>query len=176
MEKQSQTVSDSKPEEVKSVFYKADQAVCKGDISIGDNSSIWYNSVIRADSAPIEIGCESNIQDGCILHVDPDFPLKIRDRVTIGHGAILHGCQIDDEVLVGMGAIVMNGAKINRHCLLGAGTLIPEGKIIEEGSLVMGVPGKVIRKLTDEEIQSILDNADHYVHKAREEFPASEHI
>lgn len=176
MKKDSAIVSDKKSNPVKSAFYKADQAVCKGDITIGDNSSIWYNSVIRGDSAPIEIGSESNIQDGCILHVDPDFPLKVGDRVTVGHGAILHGCQIDDEVLVGMGAIVMNGARIKKHCLLGAGTLIPEGKVIEEGSLVMGVPGKVIRKLTDEEIQSILDNAEHYVDKARKEFPVSEHI
>lgn len=147
-------------------IFVAPSAVCKGKITIEPQSSIWYSAVIRADQAPIEIGRRSNIQDGAICHVDKDFPLHIGNDVTIGHGAIIHGCTIEDQTLVGMGAIIMNGARIGSDSIIGAGALIPEGKVIEPGSLVMGIPGKVIRKLSEQEIEYIKENANHYVQEA----------
>lgn len=157
-----------KPVIDESVFI-APSAVCRQNISIGEQSSVWYNAVIRADSAPVQIGSRTNIQDGAILHVDPQYPLSLGDDVTVGHGAILHGCTVGDRVLVGMGAIVMNGAVIDDDCIIGAGALIPEGKHIRSGSLVVGVPGKAVRQLTEDEKHSIAENADHYVLKAKEE-------
>lgn len=138
-------------------------AVVNGDVEIGDNCSVWFNAVIRGDVSPIKIGKCSNIQDCCVLHTDIDYPLVIGDNVTVGHSAILHGCTVDDNVIIGMGAIVLNGAKIGKNCIIGAGSLVTQDKIIPEGSVVMGSPGAVIRKVTEEEKNHILENACAYV-------------
>ena len=137
-------------------------AVLVGDISLGEKSSVWYNAVARADNAPIQIGARSNIQDCCVLHVDEGHPIRIGDGVTVGHGAILHGCTIDDNSLVGMGAVVLNGAHIGKNCIIGASALVTQGMQIPDGSLVMGVPARVCRPLSEAEIESNRHAAEEY--------------
>lgn len=144
-------------------YFIADGAKVIGDVTIGDRVSIWFNAVIRGDIAPIDIGNETNIQDGCVLHVDIDTPLVIGDRVTVGHNATLHGCAIHDECLIGMNAVVLNGATIGKNCIIGANALVTENKIIPDNSLVLGSPAKVIRKVTPEEVEHIRWLAAHYV-------------
>ena len=122
-----------------------------GDVRLGDRASVWFGAIIRADNTPILIGEDSNIQDGAIGHSDPGVPLVIGARVTVGHQAILHGCTIADDCLIGMGAKILNGAVIESECLIGAGALVTEGKTFPAGSLIVGVPARVIRQLTDEE-------------------------
>lgn len=138
-------------------------AVLVGDISLGEKSSVWYNAVARADNAPIQIGARSNIQDCCVLHVDEGHPIRIGDGVTVGHGAILHGCTIDDNSLVGMGAVVLNGAHIGKNCIIGASALVTQGMQIPDGSLVMGVPARVCRLLSEAEIESNRHAAEEYI-------------
>lgn len=137
-----------------------------GDVRLGARASIWFQAVIRADNTPILIGEETNIQDGAIGHSDPGAPLTIGDRVTVGHQAILHGCTIADDCLIGMGARILNGARLARECLVGAGALITEGRSFESGSLIVGVPARAVRPLTDEEKASIRLSAAHYAEKA----------
>ena len=135
-----------------------------GDVDIGAESSIWMNVVIRGDVNTIRIGQRSNVQDGTVVHVRHDIhPTSIGDDVTIGHGAIVHGCTIHDRVLIGMGAIVLNGAEIGADSIVAAGTLVTEGAVIPPRSLVMGSPGKVRRPLSDEDVASILEYARNYV-------------
>jgi len=141
----------------------AGNATVIGSVIIKDRASIWFNAVVRGDSNTITIGEESNIQDASILHVDDDFELTIGRGVTVGHKAMLHGCTIGDDTLIGINAVVLNGAKIGKNCLIGANSLITEGKEIPDGSLVMGSPGKIIRQVTKEEIEDILESARHYV-------------
>ena len=138
-------------------------AVVIGNVTIGDESSVWYIAVVRGDTAPIVIGCGSNIQDGVVVHVDMGYPVKIGNSVTIGHNAIIHGCTIGHNSLIGMGAIIMDGVKIGEDCIVGAGSLITSNKEIPDGSLVMGSPAKVIRPLTDEEKKSIQTNGMEYM-------------
>ncbi len=133
-----------------------------GQVKIEKDASIWPNAVLRGDLASIHIGQASNVQDNCTLHVERGQDLIIGDRVTIGHGAILHGCTIGDESLVGMGAIILNGAEIGAGCLIAAGTLIPEGKKIPPGKLIMGNPGKIIRDLEAEERTGLKKSAEGY--------------
>ena len=121
-----------------------------GDVELGAFVSVWPNSVLRADYAPIRVGRETNIQDCCVLHVDVDIPLNIGERVIVGHSAILHGCTIEDEVLIGMGAKVLNGARIGRGCVIAAGALVREGVVIPPHSLVVGMPGIVKRSLPED--------------------------
>ena len=137
-----------------------------GDVRLGQRASIWFGAVIRADNTPILIGAESNIQDGAVGHSDPGAPLAIGARVTIGHQAIVHGCTIADDCLIGMGARILNGAVLGPGCLVGAGALITEGKRFEGGSLIVGVPARVVRRLTDEEKAAIRVSATHYAEKA----------
>lgn len=134
-----------------------------GEVTIGDECGIWFGAVIRGDENSIKIGNETNVQDNVVFHVDREHNVEIGDGVTIGHGAIIHGCKIEDECLVGMGAIILNGAKIGKNTMIAAGTLVSQNKDIPEGVLVMGVPGKVIRKLTDEEIKSIRNSRREYI-------------
>ncbi|WP_069989262.1 gamma carbonic anhydrase family protein [Massilioclostridium coli] len=134
-----------------------------GNVSIGEYSSIWYHAVIRGDLSQIKIGDRSNIQDGCILHSDAGMPLTIGNQVTVGHGAILHSCTIGDNSLIGMGAIVLNGAKIGKNCIVGAGALVTQNTIVPDNSLIFGNPAKVKRSLTPEEIQHNTANAEEYV-------------
>ncbi|WP_156024364.1 gamma carbonic anhydrase family protein [Smaragdicoccus niigatensis] len=140
----------------------APNATVIGDITIGPGASIWYQAVLRAEAEPISIGAGSNIQDGCVLHTDRGFPLRVGAGVSVGHNAILHGCTIGDDVLIGMGATVLNGATIGAGSLIAANALVPQGVDIPPGSLVAGVPGKIRRPVTDEEVADIRANAAGY--------------
>ena len=151
----------------KTVFI-ADGARVLGDVEIGKNSSVWFNAVIRADLSDIKIGEGSNIQDNAVIHTSKDFGVCIGDNVTVGHGAIVHGCTVKSNVMIGMGAIVLNGAVIEENCIIGAGALVTQGKVIPAGSLVFGNPAKIVRNLTDQEISSITDNAASYVEEAEQ--------
>lgn len=137
-----------------------------GDVRLGERASVWFGAVIRADNTPIVIGADSNIQDGAICHSDEGFPLTIGARVTIGHQAILHGCIVADDCLVGMGARILNGAVIETECIVGAGALVTEGKTFPAGSLIVGAPARAIRQLTREERQMLRASAAHYAEKA----------
>ena len=137
-----------------------------GDVRLGGRASVWFGAVIRADNTPIVIGEESNVQDGAICHSDPPFPLTIGARVTIGHQAILHGCTIADDCLIGMGARILNGAAIETECIVGAGALITEGKTFASGSLIVGAPARAVRQITDAERQMLRASAAHYAEKA----------
>ena len=143
--------------------YVADTARIVGEVTIGRGVSIWYGVSIRGDVAPVTIGDETNVQDNAVIHCDTDHPNVIGRRVTIGHGAIVHGCTIEDRVLVGMGAILLNGVVVGTGSIVAAGSLLPEGLVVPTRSLVMGHPAKVRRTLTDEEVASIQGYADNYV-------------
>lgn len=144
----------------------ADNATVVGSVTLGPETSVWFNAVVRGDHDPIYIGRGVNLQEGVLLHTDDGFPLHLEDYVTIGHMAMLHGCTIKEGSLVGINAVVLNGAVVGKNCLIGANTLIPEGKVIPDRSLVVGTPGRVIRELTDEEIAGILKGAQHYIKNA----------
>lgn len=133
-----------------------------GRVLLGQGASVWFTATLRGDNELIDIGPGSNVQEGCTLHTDMGFPLVIGRDCTIGHNVILHGCTIGDETLIGMGATILNGAKIGRNCLIGAGALITEGKDIPDGSLVMGVPGKVVRQLDSTAIAGLQRSARIY--------------
>jgi len=137
-----------------------------GDVRLGRGASVWFGAVIRADNTPILIGEESNVQDGAVGHSDPGAPLTIGARVTVGHQAILHGCTIGDQALVGMGARILNGAVIGPHCLVGAGALVTEGKSFDAGMLIVGAPARAIRALSEAEIAALAMSAAHYAQKA----------
>lgn len=138
-----------------------------GDIFLADNSSVWFNAVLRADYSSIFIGNNTNVQDGCIIHVDPGVPCEIGRDCVLGHAAIAHGCIIGDNTLIGMRATVMNHAKIGKNCIIGAHALVTEGKVIPDNSLVLGSPAKVVRTLTNEEIEGIKQNAIRYSELAK---------
>jgi carbonic anhydrase/acetyltransferase-like protein (isoleucine patch superfamily) len=140
----------------------APTAVLIGKVRLEALASIWFGAVLRGDNEPIHVGEGSNIQENSVLHTDPGFPLTIGKNCTIGHKAMLHGCTIGDNSLVGMGATILNGTKIGRNCLIGAGALIGEGKEIPDNSLVMGMPGKVVRELSPEAIQGLTKSAENY--------------
>lgn len=144
----------------------ADNAQVMGQVAMGPHSSVWFSSVVRADTAKITIGEGTNIQDGSVLHVDNNMPLTIGNHVTVGHMVQLHGCTIGDESLIGIGAIVLNGAKIGKNCLVGAGSLVTEGKEFPDGSMIMGTPAKVVRELTPEQIEGLRRSAQHYMQNA----------
>ena len=133
-----------------------------GKVVLEEAASIWFGCTIRADHEEIRIGAGSNVQENCVMHIDAGFPLTIGAGCTIGHKVMLHGCTIADNTLIGMGATVLNGARIGKNCLIGAGALITEGKEIPDGSLVMGMPGKVVRALDDAAIQGLRASALHY--------------
>ena len=137
-----------------------------GDVRLGARASVWFGAVIRADNTPILVGADSNVQDGAVGHSDPGAPLTIGARVTVGHQAILHGCTIGDQALIGMGARVLNGAVIGANCLVGAGALVTEGKCFEAGMLIVGAPARAIRPLSKSEIAAVALSADHYARKA----------
>ena len=143
--------------------YIAPNASVIGSVIFHDNVSVWFNAVIRGDNEPIRIGASTNIQDGAVLHTDPDAPLTVGNNVTIGHLATLHGCTIGDNCLIGIQSVILNHAVIGNNCLIGANALITEGCVIPDNSLVIGTPGKVLRSLSAEEIEAIHANAAHYV-------------
>jgi carbonic anhydrase/acetyltransferase-like protein (isoleucine patch superfamily) len=145
-----------------SVFI-APSAVVLGDVRIGAQSSVWYNAVLRGDTDTISIGPRTNVQDGAVIHVDAGMPCLIGAGVTIGHRAVVHGALVEDDVLIGIGAIVLSGARISHDCIIGAGSLVTGHSVIPPRSMVLGVPGRVVRSLTDDEVQSIRAAAEHYV-------------
>ena len=137
-----------------------------GDVRLGKRCSVWFGAVIRADNTPIILGEETNFQDGAIGHSDPGAPLTIGAMVTVGHQAILHGCTVEDEALIGMGARILNGAVIGAQCIVGAGALVTEGKVFEPRSLIVGSPARAIRTLTDGQVVLLRASAAHYAQKA----------
>ena len=137
-----------------------------GDVRLGARASVWFGAVIRADNTPILLGEESNFQDGSVGHSDPGAPLTIGARVTVGHQAILHGCTVEDEALIGMGARILNGAVIGAQCIVGAGALVTEGKRFEPRSLIVGSPARAVRTLSDEQVAMLRVSAAHYAEKA----------
>lgn len=139
-----------------------------GDVDLKKNTSIWYNSVLRADINKIILGEGTNIQENSALHVDTKEPLLIGKNVTVGHNATVHGCEIKNNCLIGMGAIILNGAVINENSIVAAGSLVTEDKIFPPKSLIMGSPAKVVRKVTEQEIKDIKKSAEHYIKLAKE--------
>jgi len=152
--------------EVNKSAYVAPSADLIGKVTLLEGANIWYGAVLRGDSDTITIGKNSNIQDNAVVHVNDHMPASIGDNVTVGHGAIVHACTVGNNVLVGMGAIVLDQAVIEDNVIIGAGALIPPGKVIPSGSLVVGSPGKVVKTLTDNQINDIKKSALHYVELA----------
>ena len=148
-------------------FWVAPDANVIGQVRLMAGASVWFGATLRGDNEWINLGTGSNVQENSVLHTDIGYPLSIGHNCTIGHNAILHGCTIGDQSLIGMGAIVLNGAQIGRNCLIGAGALITEGKIIPDNSLVVGAPGKVVRSLTEAEIEGLRDSAVGYQNNMR---------
>ena len=141
----------------------ASNAVLIGRVILKKDANVWFNVVLRGDIEPITIGEGSNVQDGSVFHTDPGCPLILGKGVTVGHMVMLHGCQIENDTLIGIGSTILNKTKIGKNCIIGANTLIPENKIIPDRSLVIGSPGKIVRQVTDEEIEHIKENARDYV-------------
>jgi carbonic anhydrase/acetyltransferase-like protein (isoleucine patch superfamily) len=137
-----------------------------GRVELAEGASVWFGAVLRGDNEPIVIGIGSNVQECAVMHTDPGQPLTVGRHVTIGHQAMLHGCTVGDGTLIGIQAVVMNGARIGRECLIGAGALVPEGRVIPDRSVVLGSPGKVVRQVTDEEVRRLRAGADSYVRRA----------
>ena len=141
----------------------ADTARLIGNVTLGNHCSVWYSAVIRADGDAVILGDRTNVQDGAIVHVDPGFPVQTGHDCIIGHGAILHGASIGNHVLIGMHATVMNGAKIGNYCIIGAHALVPEGMQIPDYSVVMGMPAKIVKSLSETQIEKVKKNAQAYV-------------
>ena len=141
----------------------ASNAILIGKVILKKDANVWFNVVLRGDIESITIGEGSNVQDGSVFHTDPGCPLILGKNVTVGHMVMLHGCQVDDDTLIGIGSTILNKTKIGKNCIIGANTLIPENKTIPDRSLVLGSPGKVIRQVTEKEIEEIKENAKHYV-------------
>jgi carbonic anhydrase/acetyltransferase-like protein (isoleucine patch superfamily) len=144
-------------------YWIAENAIVIGSVVLENNASVWFNCVLRGDNDVIIIGENSQLQDGCVVHIDAGHPLTLGKDVSIGHMAMLHGCTVGDGTLVGIKSVILNDAVIGRNCVLGANTLIPEGKQIPDGSLVLGSPGKVVRQLTEDEIREFSSTAASYV-------------
>ncbi|MEU8508069.1 gamma carbonic anhydrase family protein [Streptomyces brevispora] len=161
------TAMGGKEPEIDASAFTAPTSVVIGEVTMAAGSSVWYHAVLRADCGPIVIGAGSNIQDNCSVHVDPGFPVTVGERVSVGHNAVLHGCTIEDDVLVGMGATVLNGAHIGTGSLIAAQALVPQGMRVPPGSLVAGVPAKVKRQLTEEELDGVKFNTVGYVELAK---------
>lgn len=147
--------------------FVAPGAVVRGEVHLAENSSVFYNAVLRGDRAPISIGEGTNIQDNCVIHVEYDLPVTLGKNVTVGHGAILHGCTAGDETLIGMGAIVLNGAQIGKSCLIGAGALVTQNAVIPDGCMAVGSPARVKRPLTPEEMDGLRQSAADYRQEAQ---------
>ena len=144
-------------------YWVAPDAQVMGNIVLLENASIWFAAVLRGDNETITIGENSNVQDGSILHTDVGFPMRLGKNVTVGHQAMLHGCTVGDNSLVGIGATILNGAKIGKNCLIGAHALVGEGKEIPDNSMVLGMPGKVVRELGEDNEKMMIASAAHYV-------------
>jgi carbonic anhydrase/acetyltransferase-like protein (isoleucine patch superfamily) len=146
----------------------APNATLVGAVTLRAEASVWFSAVLRGDGDSIEVGAGSNVQDGCVLHADPAYPVRIGAGVSIGHNAVVHGCSVEDGCLIGMGAVVLNGARVGAGSLVAAGSVVLEGADIPPGSLVAGVPGKVRRSLSDEEMHGLQGNAERYRQRRRQ--------
>ena len=149
----------------------AETAVVVGEVSVEAGASLWYGAVLRGDEAPIRVGRDSNIQDNAVLHCDEDFPMTVGRRVTVGHGAILHGCTVEDGALIGMGAVLLNGCVIGAGSLVAAGALVTQGAVIPPGSLVVGSPARVKRPLRPDELAGLAQDAGKYLRLSAELLP-----
>ena len=145
----------------------ADSAAVMGNVTLSEDSSVWFGVVIRGDTETITVGKGTNIQDNSVLHADHGMPLVIGENVTVGHQVMLHGCTIGDGSLIGIQAVVLNGAKIGKHCLVGAGALVTEGKEFPDGCMILGSPAKAVRQLTEAQIEGLKMSAQHYIDNAR---------
>ena len=160
------TLGDRAPEFEGAGHFVADSASIIGSVRLKDKASIWFNCVLRGDNDWLVVGERSNIQDGSVLHTDPGIKLVVGDGVTVGHRVVLHGCEIGNDSMIGIGSTVLNGAKIGRNCLVGAHALVTENKVFPDGSLILGAPASVVRELTDDERALIRRSADVYVDNA----------
>tara|TARA_A100001388_G_scaffold230759_1_gene182901 strand:- start:358 stop:885 length:528 start_codon:yes stop_codon:yes gene_type:complete len=156
-------LGDKKLKTVDDNFWIAPNASVIGDVNLERDASIWFNAILRADNEPITIGEGSNVQDGAIIHTDPGYACNIGKKVTVGHMAMLHGCSIGDGSLIGIGSVVLNGAKIGRNCIIGSKALVTEGMEVPDGSMVLGIPGKIKKTLTEEEQSVVPLGAEHYI-------------
>ena len=147
--------------------YVAPNATVAGDVHLGDEVSIWFGAVLRGDVERLTVGRRSNVQDNSVLHSDPGSPLMVGERVTVGHGCILHGCRIGDGALIGMGSTILNDARIVQNCLVGANALVTEGKVFADGMLIVGSPARAIRSLTPEELARMADSPGRYVERGK---------
>jgi carbonic anhydrase/acetyltransferase-like protein (isoleucine patch superfamily) len=159
-------IGDKAPEIHTSAFV-ADEATIIGDVRLAQDTSVWPGVVIRGDNEPISIGAGSNIQEGAVLHADPGFPLTIESGVSVGHQAMLHGCTVKHGSLIGIQAIILNGAVIGRNCLVAAGAVVTEGKEFPDNSLILGAPAKAVRELSEEAIAQLRRNGEEYVERGR---------
>lgn len=157
---------NGKAPQVPESAYVAAEATLIGQVSLGERASVWAGAVVRGDNEPIRIGNASNVQEGAVLHADPGFPLSIADNVTVGHQAMLHGCTIGEGSLIGIQAVVLNGAVIGKHCLVGAGALITERKDFPDRTLIVGSPAAIKRQLTDAEVANLVASAGTYAERA----------
>ncbi|HET7089317.1 MAG TPA: gamma carbonic anhydrase family protein [Anaerolineae bacterium] len=155
------------PELIDPSAFVAPDARIVGQVTVGPESSVWFGSVLRGDTDRVVIGTRTNLQDGCIVHVDAGSPAIIGSGVTVAHRAVVHGCTVEDDVLIGMGAILLSGARIGRESIVGAGALVTGGTVVPARSLVLGLPGRVVRRVTDEELLSVRDTARRYAEYAR---------
>lgn len=153
--------------EIAADAYVAPGAHVIGRVRLQPRCSVWFGAVLRGDNEPLDIGEESNVQDGSVLHTDPGYPLTVGPRVTIGHQAMLHGCTIGEGSLIGIQTVILNGAQVGRNCLVGAGALVTEGKVFPDGVLILGAPARVARELTPQDIAAMQANTQHYVERAR---------
>jgi carbonic anhydrase/acetyltransferase-like protein (isoleucine patch superfamily) len=159
---------DRSRSKVHATAFVAENAVIIGDVTIGAESSVWYGCVVRGDRSPVVIGARCNVQDGAIIHEDPEYPIHIGDEVSLGHGAIVHGATLGDRVLVGIRAVVLNGAVVGSDCVIGAGSVVTPGAQVPEGSVVMGIPGRVVRQSRPDDLALIARTAVNYVRLSRQ--------
>lgn len=157
-----------RPELVDPSAFIAAGAILVGEVYLAAESSVWFNSVLRGDTERVSIGPGSNVQDGCILHADPGFPCEIGSCVSLGHGAVVHGAKVEDNSLIGIRSVILNGATVGSECLIAAGAILLEGQTIPPRSLVVGVPGKVLREISDAQAARLRETAQHYIQAGRE--------
>ena len=154
--------------QIHSSVFVAKNATVLGDVTLCEDVNVWFGAAIRGDQDSIWVGKGTNIQDNAVVHIDAGFPVKIGENVTVGHGAIVHGCTIGNNVLIGMGATILNGAVIGDNCVIGAGAMVTQNKVIPANSLLVGCPAKIVREVTDEDIKATKENAERYVVEGRE--------
>ena len=162
-----QVATAFQPEKVHAAAFMAPTAMVMGDVTLAAHASVWFHATLRGDTTPIVVGARSNIQEGCILHADPGYPCTIGDGVTVGHGAVVHGATVSDNCIVGIRAVLLNGSVVGEDSVVGACALLTEGKVFPPNSLILGIPAKVVRQLTADEIEAIRGSAARYVQRAR---------